>query len=328
MAKQRIAKRKIVRLNGHPPSHYITQWSPDNKPVISVNDGDTVLVDVPDSSTDQISRSTTVAGLKKMDTSKTDAAVGPIFVEEAFPGDILRVDILDIKPANWGWSAVFPGFGLLSDAFPDFRLFHWTIRDGVARPRGDGFLSGLRIPTKPFLGVIGVSPAESNSGYRMIPPQHFGGNMDNNRICAGSSVYFRVNVRGGNLCLADTHAAQGDGEVCGTAVETPSKTMIRLRVFRERDFDMRTPTVVYTEGSRNSRRVSTSGISPDLMKAAREAVSDMISLLSSKGIDRYEAYVMCSVAGSLRISEIVDAPNWNVGFSIDSGLLKQIGVSF
>lgn len=323
-----MAKKRIARLNGHAAGHYITQWSPDNRPVISVSDGDTIEVDVPDSSTDQVTRSMTVSGLKKIDTSKTDAAVGPIFVEEAFPGDILRVDLLDIKPANWGWSAVFPGFGLLSDFFPKHRLFHWSIQNGFARPRGDAFLSGLRIPIKPFLGVIGVSPAKAREGYGMIPPQHFGGNMDNNRICAGSTVYFRVNVRGGNLCIADTHAAQGDGEVCGTAVETPSRTRIRVRVYREMEFDMKTPTVVYTEGGRKSRRVSTSGISPDLMIGARDAVLSMISIMEAGGIERYEAYVMCSVAGSLRISEIVDSPNWNVGFSIDSALLKQIGVNF
>ncbi len=314
-------------LNGHFPGHYITAWSPKKRPVISISDGDTVVVRVPDASTDQIRLSSTAASLKRMDNKKTDAAIGPIYVEDASPGDMLKVDIVDIKCAGWGWSAIFPGFGLLSDQFRAPRLFHWSIRDGTARPRRSSFLKGLGLPIKPFLGVIGVAPAEESKNYTMIPPQYFGGNMDNNRIGVGSSVYFRVNVEGANLCIADTHAVQGDGEVCGTAVETPSVTTLRVKVYSDTlktDF----PTVVYGERAKRRRCISTSGISPDLYDAARRAVGSMVDLLHRKGLEKDEAYLLCSVAGDLRISEIVDRPNWNVGMSMDLSILKQLGIGF
>ncbi len=314
-------------LNGHLPSNYILRWSPGNRPALNVSDGETVTVDIPEASTDQIKPNSTTAVLKRIDRSKTDAAIGPIHIEDASPGDLLRVDILDIKCDSWGWSAIFPGFGLLSDDFTRPRLFTWSIRGGVISPRHSSFLKGLRLPARPFLGVIGVAPAEEDSSYTMIPPQYFGGNMDNNRIGTGSSVYFRVNVPGANLCIADTHASQGDGEVCGTAVETPSRTRLRVRVYRD-DLGIEMPAVMYSERGRSGTRLSTSGISPDLHEAARKAVREMVAVLYRKGLRRDEAYLLCSVAGDLRISEIVDAPNWNVGMSLDTSTLKQLGITF
>ena len=314
-------------LDGHLPGHYITAWSPAADPVLTVSEGDTVVVRVPEASTDQIKQSSTSATLKRIDSTKTDAAVGPIYIEDASPGDLLRVDIVDIRCAPWGWSAIFPGFGLLSDEFTRARLFHWTIRNGFARPKGNSFLSGLSLRTRPFLGVIGVAPATRSRRYTMIPPQYFGGNMDNNRIGIGSSVYFRVNVEGARLCIADTHAVQGDGEVCGTAVETPSVTTLRIKVYSN-TLKTEAPTVIYKERARNRRCISTSGISPDLYEAARMAVESMIQLLNRKGLEKEEAYLLCSVAGDLRISEIVDKPNWNVGMSMDLAILKQLGIGF
>lgn len=294
---------------------------------MEVADGETFTVDVPDSSTDQIGPRSDRSAIRHMDQTKTDAAVGPVFVSDAMPGDLLRVDIVDIRCAQWGWSAIFPGFGLLSDQFKKFQLFHWTIRGETAMPRRDEFLRGLRLKTRPFLGVIGVAPSEESDSYTMIPPQYFGGNMDNNRIGKGSSVYFRVNVKGAKLCIADTHAVQGDGEVCGTAVETPSKTTLRVRIFRD-TFGAEDPVVMYRERSRASSRISTSGIAPDLYEAARTAVGSMVETLRRKGLKKEEAYLLCSVAGDLRISEIVDRPNWNVGMSMDLSTLRQLGIGF
>ena len=318
--------QKRTVLNGHISRNYITHWSPGISPVLHVSDGETFAVDIPDSSTDQIRPDSKVSALRRMDSSKTDAAVGPIYVEDAMPGDTLRVDIAGIECARWGWSAIFPGFGLLSDEFNRFRLFQWSISGGYARPKKSAFLSGLRLPVHPFPGVIGVLPLEESDEYGMIPPQYFGGNMDNNRIGVGSSVYFRVNVKGAGLCIADTHAAQGDGEVCGTAIETPSKTTLRVRLFRD-GVDTRAPAVVYRERSRSRNCLSLSGIAPDLHTAAKKAVRSMVDLLNRNGLGREESYLLCSVAADLRISEIVDSPNWNVGISVDTAVLRQLGVS-
>lgn len=312
------------RIDGHMHSNLITHWSPDREPVLRLSDGQAATLLIPEASTDQINRKSKASDIAKLNHELTDAAVGPIFIEDAMPGDILRVDVLEIRCGRWGWSGIIPGFGLLSDLFPEPRLYHWSIRNGIVSPRGDEFLPGLRLHARPFIGIMGVAPAEKSSSYGMIPPQYFGGNMDNRRITEGSSVYFRVNVRGAGLCIADTHAIQGDGEVCGTAVETPSRTTVRVRVFSGKSLE--TPAVVHREGKRAANCFSTCGIAPDIMEASRKAVISMINFLSERGIDRYEAYVLCSVACDLSICEIVDAPNWNVACTIDMQLLKQLGV--
>lgn len=312
------------RIDGHQRRNLITHWSTDTEPVLYLRDGQAAALDIPEASTDQINRSSTASDLLHLNHELTDAAVGPIYVEDAMPGDMLRVDVIEIKCARWGWSGVIPGFGLLPDMFPEPHLYHWSITDGTISPRGNKFLHGLKLEARPFLGIMGVAPAENRSEYTMIPPQYFGGNMDNRRIGPGSSAYFRVNVKGAKLCIADTHAVQGDGEVCGTAVETPSRTTIRVRLFSGEPFE--TPAVRYRERKAAKEYFSTYGISPDLTEACRKSVISMIRFLSGKGLDRYEAYVLCSVAGSMSVCEIVDAPNWNVCFSISLDTLRQLGI--
>ncbi|MEM3852172.1 MAG: acetamidase/formamidase family protein [Methanomassiliicoccales archaeon] len=314
------------KINGHLRSNFITHWSPDVHPVLTLKDMQSAVVEIPEASTDQITRKSTSADIGRLDSTLTDAAVGPIYVEDAMPGDILRVDILEIKCDRWGWTGIIPGFGLLTEQFPEPRLYHWSITNGLISPRKNEFLTGLKLKARPFLGIVGVAPAEHSTAYTMIPPQYFGGNMDNRRICEGASVYFRVNVKGAMLCIADTHATQGDGEVCGTAVETPSRTTVRVRLFSD-EGDIPTPSVIGKEDLRRSRMYSTSGIGSDLYQAAKNAVLSMVKFVSAHGVDQYEAYALCSVAGNLSISEIVDAPNWNVSFSIPVDILRQIGVS-
>ena len=311
-------------LNGHDRSNLILKWSGRNEPAIEIHSGDTVTFDLPDASTDQIKPGATVAGISTRDGSLTDAAVGPVFVKEAKKGDMLCAEILDIKCGNWGWSMVSNNFGLLHDLFSETKMYYWSIDGGMARPMNGAFLKGISLRTKPFLGVMGVAPG-GDAEYDLIPPQYFGGNMDNRRVRRGSKVYFPVNVDGGLFATADPHALQGDGEVCGTSIEMPARVRIRLTV-EEGNAGISAPLVVSRESREEGTVFSTSGISHDIYQASRSAVIQMVDVIHSAGVDRAEAYMLCSLTGSLHISEIVDMPNVNVCFSMDASVLRKLGL--
>ncbi len=148
----------MITIDGTREENLHYKWSPNLKPIAYARDGDEVKVIIPDSSTMQIKPGMTAEDLAKLDSSKFDAAVGPIYVEDAEPGDALAVDILDIQVGDWGWSAILGFIGLLKGKFRDL-LIHWRISNGYAETVGD-FLKGIKVPVKPFLGVIGVAPKE------------------------------------------------------------------------------------------------------------------------------------------------------------------------
>ncbi len=311
-------------LNGHDRGNLILKWSGRNRPVAHIQSGDTVTFDIPDSSTDQIKPGDGMLEISAREGSLTDAAVGPVFVSGAKKGDVLCAEILEIRCGNWGWSMVSNDFGLLHDMFSETKMFYWSLEGGFARPLNNDFLKGVSLRTKPFLGVMGVAPGD-DAEYGLIPPQYFGGNMDNRRVRRGSRVYFPVNVEGALFATSDPHALQGDGEVCGTSIEVPARVRIRLTV-EEANKDIGAPLVVSRESKEEGTVFSTSGISPDMHQAARSAVTQMVDIIHSAGVDRAEAYLLCSLAGSLHISEIVDMPNVNVCFSIDAGVLRKLGI--
>lgn len=289
------------------------KWQPENRPIATVKPGEEFRVIVPDSSTMQISENFTVKDMAGVDGSKLDGATGPIYIEGAEPGDAIEVELKRIETGTWGWTAIMKDFGLLKFMF-DEELFIWDIRDGYASVRGNG-LKGVRIPVKPFLGVVGTSPASGKHG--MIPPQHFGGNMDNRLLKQGAKLLLPVNMKGGLLSFADPHASQGDGEVCGTAIETSAD--VTAVVTLRKNFPLKYPRLVsFDEGK--GRQLVSMGIGPDLYKAAQEAVLDMIGVLKGRGFKDTEAFALCSVAGNLRISEIVDEPNFVVSLLLEEEL--------
>jgi acetamidase/formamidase len=230
-------------------------------------------------------------------------------VEGAEPGDTLQVELLEFQPAAWGWTALIPGFGLLADEFPQPALRIWTLADGWAE-----FAAGVRIPLAPFCGEVGLAPAEAGA-HSTIPPYRHGGNMDTKHLTAGATLYLPVEVPGALYSMGDGHAAQGDGEVCGTAVETPMRATVRLTA--RKDIRVDAPEF-QTAGPLAARTnvgpfYATDGVAPDLMEAARKAIRAMIGYLQrTHGMGREQAYMLCSVAVDLKISEIVDAPNWIV----------------
>jgi len=289
-------------------------WDNSIEPVLSVGPGETVEISTVDSSGGQLTPDSTVNDLATLSFDKVNPVTGPIFIEGAAPGDAVALTFLDLKPSGWGWTANIPGFGLLADQFPDPALHVWSYDAASLSPAAYG--PGGRLPLKPMIGTVGLAPAELGV-HSVVPPRRMGGNMDIRDNGIGTTLYLPVEVEGGLLSLGDTHAAQGDGEICGTALESPMDVAVKVDLLKAANlpyprFETEGPVTRHldTKGYQAS-----TGIGEDLMIAARDAVSDMIDWITgTTGMPAVDAYMLCSVCGDLRISEIVDIPNWVVSF--------------
>ena len=277
---------------------------------------------VRDASDEQIHNGSGVADVAKLDFSHVNPVSGPVFVKGAKPGDILEVKFLAVEAKDWGWTAIIPGFGLLADEFPDpwLRISEVDAAAGTVR-----FGEMITLPHRPFPGTLGVAipgarraldrPAVAirREHGRQAPPSR------------GQALPAGRGRRQPLFSLGDTHAAQGDGEVCGTAIETAMDVILRLTV--RRDFSIQAPQFHLPSGAevedhRTSFDVCT-GVGPDLMEASRDAVRATIVHLGDRyGLEREEAYAVASVAADLRIHEVVDAPNWVVGAFIPEAIFE------
>jgi acetamidase/formamidase len=285
-------------------------WDPAIPPIATVASGEVVEFDCLDASNGQLTADSTTESLADLDFAGVDQVNGPIEVTGAEPGDTLQVDLLEFEPAGWGWTASIPGFGLLADEFPDG--FYKVTRFDPPSGRAE-FWPGITLPLAPFCGELGVAPV--TGPLSTIPPDVHGGNMDTRHLVAGSTLFLPVFHPGARFSVGDGHATQGDGEVSGTAVETPMRARIRLTV--RKDLHVSGPEFLAAADPhaalRNGPRYATDGIGPDLMGAARDAVRRMIEWLGREhGLEPMQAYLLCSVAIDLRISEIVDVPNFVV----------------
>jgi len=285
-------------------------WDSSIPPIATISSGEVVSFDLLDASCGQIVHDSTVEAIRTLDFSQVDQVNGPIYVEGAAPGDTLEVEFLDLQPADWGWTAIIPGFGLLADEFPEPALKIWHLEGGA-----DGwaeFAPGIRVPLAPFCGEVGLAPGKPGA-LSTIPPYRHGGNMDTKHLTKGAHLYLPVEAEGALYSMGDGHAAQGDGEVCGTAIETPMRATVRLTV--RKDIQVQEPQFL-TGGplaarSNTAAYYATDGIGPDLMEAARNAIRHMIDYLQrSYALSRPDAYMLCSVMVDLKICEIVDAPHW------------------
>ena len=184
------------------------------------------------------------------------------------------------------------------------------------------FRDDIRMPYRPFAGVIGLAPAEPGA-HSIIPPRACGGNMDIRDLIAGTKLYLPVQVPGALLSVGDTHACQGDGEICGTAVETSMAVTATIRLHKQQNlpaplFDMAAPP---DAGETAQGAIVTTGVGPDLMAATRDATRFMIDRLGKVvDLSPQEAYGLCSVAAHLRVSEVVDAPNWVVSYYLPKSI--------
>jgi acetamidase/formamidase len=286
-------------------------WDNSISPALRVEPGDVVRFDCLNDLGPDVTPDTGSADLRAVDF-QGHHLTGPVAVDGARPGDVLEVEILDVDHGEWGYTLVWPGergLGLLPEEFPDPFLYHWDLADGVGR-----FEAGIEVPLAPFPGVVGVAPAGAGE-HSTAPPRDVGGNLDVKHLTAGATVYLPVAIEEALFSVGDGHAAQGDGEVCVSAIETPTTVTARLDL--RRDFDIETPqfetTGPFTPSGRDEPAYATTGVRDDLMDAAGDAVSAMIDHLERRrDLGRQEAYVLCSVAADLKINEVVDDPNWVV----------------
>lgn len=162
--------------------------------MLHIQSGDTITFDCLDASNGQITKESTVAAISSLVFSQLDQVNGPVFVKGASPGDTLQVDVISVDTADWGWTGLIPGFGLLSDEFPEPALKIWTLdtAGGFAWFDEEG---GVKIPLKPFAGEMGVAPGKLGA-FSTIPPYATGGNIDTKHLSAGATLYLPVEVEG------------------------------------------------------------------------------------------------------------------------------------
>jgi acetamidase/formamidase len=288
--------------------HYA--WDPAIPPVLTVSPGQEVIFEARSGEDDQVQRTSSVEDLELVDLSRLHALSGPVAVRSAQPGDVLVIDILELEPADWGFTMMRPGTGFLNG------FGSWLRTYPIDRVRGViEFAPGIDIPLAPFLGQMGVAPADGPR--RTIPPGTFGGNLDCREMVAGTRLRLPVFVPGALFSCGDGHAAQGDGEVCLTAVECAMTARLRFDI--ERLPWIRGPLLETAE------EWLTFGAAPSLEAAATEALEAMLDLLGQvAGLDRSSAYGLASGAVDLRINQLVNRPHFGVRAAVRKALLAAV----
>ncbi|MBV8631110.1 MAG: acetamidase/formamidase family protein [Silvibacterium sp.] len=296
------------------PTH--SRWNRSLEPRLEIDSGDTVHMECVDSSGSQVRPGMEVEEFLEIDRGRIHALTGPISVKDSALGDTLEIEVLELRHKGWGWSSVLPGLGFLKERFGEPFLFHWALEGHVTRSLFPAF-----VPLRPFCGVMGVAPADPGE-IRTRPPGPFGGNMDVRELCAGAKLYLPVFNRGALFSAGDAHAAQGDGEVCINGIECPADVTLRFRVHKNRRLTgplIESSEAILHDTSADSWIVVESA--PDAAAAARAATSRMIDLLAERwGFSPVHAYLLCSVAMKLRLSQVVNEPM----FTVSAALSKQI----
>ena len=299
-----------------PRTHYLPDeqvhftWDTGNEPRLVIDSGDTVVVWTRDVSDNQITPRSDTSVIAGLDWDRVYPLLGPIGIHGAAPGDTLAIEVLDIRTQGWGWTAILPGLGLLPEDFPDAYLRVFDLPHGdVAYLRDD-----IAIPLEPFFGTMGVCPAGA-SAQPVMPPGVFGGNMDTRQLVRGSTLYLPVQVEQALFSCGDAHACQGDGEVCVTGLEAPMFAALRLTLEKGRSIpapQYRTPGPL-TPRVDSAPFYGTTGVGGDLYIAAQDAIRAMVDhIATTYDLGREDAYVLCSLAVDLKISEIVDAGQYIV----------------
>ena len=292
-------------------------WDNSIEPRLEIEKGDTVVFDCLEAN-GQISPDWTVADYENVDRSKIHALNGSVWIKGAEAGDALEIDILDMRHKGWGWSAHRPGMGLLPEDFDSAYFHQWRIEGDTCY---SSELDHISLPFEPHTGVVGVAPREKGR-FSTFPPRANGGNLDVRDMVIGSTIWLPVLVEGALFATGDCHAAQGQGEVCVTGIEAPMTVTMRFRLLKGvnlPEVQLRRPSPMSKLDTRGYHITTAHG--PDLMTNAKNAVRYMIDWLEANHrMNRSQAYILCSVAGDLKISEIVDAPNWVVSFHLPLAL--------
>jgi acetamidase/formamidase len=289
-------------------------WDNARGPVLAIASGDVVHLELRMAGSGQVHEQSTIGDvLWDFDTIYNLA--GPIHVEGAGPGDTLEIEIVSLTPGPWGWTAIIPELGLLPDDYPDAYLKTWDLRDGLkARLAAE-----VGVPIRPFLGTMGVELDEPGA-LSPFPPHKGGGNIDNRHLVAGATLWLPLWCAGGLFSCGDGHAAQGDGEVCVSAIECDMEASLRLTL-RKRTIPAPSFRVPAAAQPAPGGYHGTMGIDADLREGARKAVRAMIAwIVAEHGLTPEDAYVLASVAGDLHVHELVDAGVWNVGMTLPLGV--------
>jgi formamidase len=348
------------------------RWHPDIEPVLEVEPGEEVVLETRDAIDGYLNANSTVADLATLPLGAIHPLTGPVYVKGAKPGDLLEIEFIDVLPQPWAFSTIMPGLGFLRDIMTTPFLVHWNIADGWAT---SAQLPGVRIPGGPFMGVSGVAPSRqqvvdwtrreadvaarggfalppdasgavpatglaATEGLRTLPPRENGGNFDVKQLTRGARLLLPVNVEGALFSTGDAHFAQGDGEVCVTAVEMAATCVVRFAlqsgVAAQRQIRWprfaRTTDFADPQWAMPRRFTATMGMpidaegqghAEDLTLACRSAVLNMLDLLQERGFTREQAYVLCSVAVDLRVSNVVDVPNFVVSALLPEDIFQN-----
>jgi acetamidase/formamidase len=297
------------------PTH--SRWNRAVPPRLAIAPGDTVHLECVDSSGAQVRPGMSVAEYLGIDRGRIHALTGPIFVEGAEPGDVLQIDVLKVAHKGWGWSSVVAGLGFLKERFAEPYLFHWKLEGAVSTS-----MAPAVVPLQPFCGVMGVAQAEDGE-FRTRPPGNFGGNMDVRELCTGAKLYLPVLNSGALFSAGDAHAAQGDGEVCINGIECPADVTLRFHLHKGRPL---AGPLVESPSHRPEHAAGEAWVvvesASDAVAAARAATSRMIDLLVARwGFRDVHAYLLCSVAMHLRLSQVVNEPIFTVSAAMAKSVL-------
>jgi acetamidase/formamidase len=274
------------------------RWNKDLEPLLTIAEGETVLIETRDTSDNQIHPSFTMEDVGKVDTDRIHPLTGPLYIEGAEPGDTLEIVIGKITTADTGFNIVPPGgkhFGFLPEKSYEASIRFMEIDNNNEMVK---FADAIQIPLNPFLGVMGVAPRDTGEMRTLTPGAH-GGNLDLKELTAGAKLYLPVFVRGALFSAGDCHAAQGDGEVTGAAVECAGKA--------ELTFNLIKGTNEHFPRAETATHFITLGFEEDLTAAARKATERMIDFIAKEEkVTESEAYSLCSVAADVSITQVVN----------------------
>lgn len=346
------------------------RFHPDLEPVLEVSEGEEVLIETLDAFDGQLTDGDGVDAIAAMNGNRVHPLTGPIYVKGAEPGDALEIEYLEITPQGYGSTGIFPGLGLLRETMTELYLVHWHLADGWATSPQ---IPGVRIPGAPFMGISAVAPSADRlaawtereqrlidaggmamppspdgavpagacalHGLRTIPPRENGGNFDVKHITRGARLVLPVYVNGGLFSVGDGHFAQGDGEVCVSAIEMGATVVVRFTLHKGLAAQRRFQAPVFSHDSYlgdaqkllENRFLGVMGYpindageqeNENLLLASRNALANLMDLLEERGFTRQQAYVLCSVAADLRIGNVVDAPNYTVSAMIPEAIFE------
>lgn len=296
-------------------------WDNAYEPRIEIDSGDTILIEMIDASDGQVQPGMTVEAFEKIDFTRIHGLTGPVAIKGAQPGDTLKIEVLEYHHKGWAWQSIHPEKCFLPEDFDNFYLHHWTLNGATTTS-----MPGITLALDPFCGIIGLQREEPGS-FVTRPPGSFGGNMDVKHLTAGSVLYLPVATPGAGLCAGDAHATQGDGEVSINGLEAPMD--VKLRISIEKEISVDAPYLITNPNLAplayaGSRYHSFICSGPDLTQNAKNAVRRGIDYIMQRaGLSAEQAFLVCSAALDLKISQVVNAPHFTVSSYLPEAIFNK-----